>query len=112
MKVLLTSGKAIYVEFTVIHKEKKRNHSTKCEIFDGKDKKDDRVPVSVGIAKCNQKDKYNKAIGKARALDRAIKNIYNLKDQRNIRKKIWVRFFDLLQTPDKESLKHAKEDEK
>ena len=113
MKVLIDEDIVLYVEFQVIPQKKKRNHTTKCEIFEesilaGKSQMEyftDRVPTSTGIALCNSKDKYNKAVGKAKALDRAIKGIYSHPEQREIRLLIWEKFFDLLQTNDKAYLK-------
>jgi len=50
-------------------------------------------------------------VGKAKALDRAIKGIYSHPEQRSIRLKIWKRFYDLMQTNDiaylKGRFKHA-----
>ena len=113
MKVKINEDNVMYVEFTVISQKKKKNHTTKCEIFEeselaGKSQMEeitDRVPASTGIALCNPKDKYNKATGKAKALDRAIKGLYGHPEQREIRLQIWERFYDLIQTNDVAYLK-------
>jgi len=113
MKVVLNENNILYVEFTVIPRKKQRNHSTRCEIFQSSELTDksqikelgdkdhsNRIPASVGIAMCNPKDEYNKATGKAKALDRAIKGLYSHPEQRSYRLKIWERFYDLIQTND------------
>jgi len=113
MKVQIDKDTALFVEFQVIPQKKNRNHSTRCEIFEGSkllsksqiaemgDKNHShRTAVSTGHAFCSPKDKYNKATGKAKALARALNNLYNRPEDRSIRLKIWERFYKLLQTDD------------
>ena len=113
MKVEIDEDITLFVEFKVVPNKKKKNHTTICNIFENSvltDKSQvarihERIPASIGMAHCNPKDKYNKAVGKAKALDRAIKGLYGQPTQRDMRLTIWGRFYDLIQTNDVAYLK-------
>lgn len=103
MKVKLSTGPVLYVDFFV---EKKNNgkHTTVCHITDADSIANVcTVPIITwGRAWCNRKDTYNKAIGKAKALGRALADT---KLSRALRLEIWSRFFEVMQTHDMAKLR-------
>jgi hypothetical protein len=105
MKVQLSSDEIYYVDFQVKAK-KKGNHTTVCIITKKNNGTDTPFDLSwAGESKCNLKDKYNKATGKAKALQRVLNRIMPGPANRNIRKLFWARFYECLQTPDISKLK-------
>ena len=114
MKVTLSNGNSIYVDF-IIQKKRTGNHTTICLIRDASS----TIPkeaneLSMGKSKCNKKDKYNKAIGKAKSLERALDELFptstiivdpcTQKQNHQFRMEIWERFYKELRTPDKSKL--------
>jgi len=101
----MSTGEEFYVDFFVQTK-RKGNHTTVCRITDVENKD----YFVEGFALCNKKDKYNKAIGKAKALQRAINLIYPIEDttktfeNKTLRQQIWRVFFNNLHTQDKSRL--------
>lgn len=110
MKMELGNGLEVYIDFIVVHAIK-GNHMTVCLIRDAKEfdiKKPHTVDglLAKGVAQCNPKDRYNKATGKVKALDRALKEILPGPKNRGERFKIWEEFFNHLQTKDVRLLNH------
>lgn len=92
MKVTIASGGTWRFDFRV---ETKRNgkHTTICEARDGTKAFIKNAYIASATVKCNPKDKYNQIMGKTKALDRLMRDIFPLSSSRNTRLLIWDKFF-------------------
>jgi hypothetical protein len=103
MKVVLSPERVYRVDFHVKH-EKRGNHTTVC-IIRQKEEDDEKMPEYLyrswsGVAKCNRKDQYNKATGKAKAMQRALEKVFPGPKFRPARKLFWFQFHQHITTPD------------
>jgi hypothetical protein len=113
VRVTLDGGKTVDFNFKVKRKSK-GNHVTTCTIVVSEEGKRSEYR---GVAKCDERDSYDKATGKAKSLERALARVFPCPPQRMIRggvlivrevyeqnraarKKVWTRFYETLQTPD------------
>jgi len=90
MQVVLSDGTTLYIDFTVHYHKRGSNNVTNCQIS-----KLNFVAgclVAAGTAKCNSVDRYDKAIGKAKALARALEELYPGSSHRGMRLEIWRAF--------------------
>jgi hypothetical protein len=95
MKVELEGGRVCYVKFTVKHRRNGR-HTTYCTVRVQQEGEPERGAVFE--AKCSPRDWYNKVMGKARAMDRALRS---LDLSRSDRLRVWERFYrHFEQSPD------------
>ena len=103
MKVTLSKGATVYVDFYVKHR-RRSNPITICEITDAcwsdgsseptGNGKTGTLLLGRGVAYCCRKDRYNKVLGKAKALSRAMQNwsTMNRITDRPTRMEIWKTF--------------------
>lgn len=110
MKMELADGRNVYIDFIVVHAIK-GNHMTICLVRDAEPfvkEKEHSIDglLAQGVAQCSPKDKYNKATGKVKALDRALQELLPGPKNRQFRFKIWEEFFNHLQTKDVRLLNH------
>lgn len=97
MRVDLSDGSTIFVKFRIKHK-KRGNHTTECQITD------EMGPYPVCIARCNYRDRYDKARGKQIALGRALsKCIPGNGLNRRLRLEVWKKFFKI-HTPNRKEV--------
>jgi hypothetical protein len=108
MKVELQDGSSYYVDFFTIPM-KRGNHTTKCVISPCNLAEGEGSTIEyVGFAKCNRKDKYDKAIGKAKSLHRALHDgFFSGPTSKKIRLRFWEKFYKTLTGPDAEKLKEV-----
>ncbi len=117
MKVELSNGSKVYVDFYVQQRERS-NPITLCEITDARwadasetpiaNGKSERLLLGSGIAFCCKRDKYNKVIGKAKALHRALQrcSMTSGEAKRPLRMEIWKVFEKVFSTcPDMEHMR-------
>lgn len=100
MKVKLTDGRTLHMQFMVSHH--KRRHVTGCRLELASDDGSES-PIEVGRdAVCHAGNTYNKVAGKVLALDRAMRTLRTFADvRRQDRKQVWGRFYRAMrQSPD------------
>jgi hypothetical protein len=93
MKVIL-DGRAVFHFNFIIEPKKKGNHTTLCEI---RRTRDNNPATGNGTARCNPIDKYDQIMGKTKALDRALKQMFPRTIDRECRMYFWRAFYRTLQ---------------
>jgi hypothetical protein len=102
----------IFVDFYTMRK-RRGNHATVCTIHKAETEptNGDLIkgkPLAGGTSRCNPKDKYNKAIGKARALGRALSVAFPGVVCKPERMQVWERFFTVMKDcPDMNKLRRS-----
>jgi hypothetical protein len=84
MKVQLNEKETAYINFFV-NRHRKGKPTTQCLIGVGAD-------CFIGKARCHRRDRYDKAIGKAKALSRAMEQAWPGAENRGLRLVVWRAF--------------------
>jgi hypothetical protein len=98
-------GNNAVVQFDFVVSAGPEGRRTECLLTSGTYEDMEGVPVVRLLtlrthALCRPGDKYNKALGKALALDRACRIAFAGSANRPHRKRIWTTFYRCLRTPD------------
>jgi hypothetical protein len=99
VKVLLSDKSVVTLQFVRSY-SRPGEHGTICIMRRFSDDATQAPEAVQTQARCDPGDKYNKALGKAKALARACRTLLPNAADRPHRLRIWAKFYQCLHTPD------------